>query len=51
MSKLIGKIGIIFTKNESGKRAVFRSQILHHYRFKNITIDTKNIMLLKKKGK
>ena len=51
MSKRMGKFGIVFAKNESGKDIVLKAQIQHYIKFKKVNIETKNELLLTKKGK
>ena len=37
--------GIVFAKNEYGKNLVLKAQIQQYFKFKNIEIKTKNVLL------
>lgn len=45
----IGRLGIVFAKNEYGKDVVLRAQLQQYIKFKRVKITTKNILLLNKK--
>lgn len=45
LSKKMMHFGIVFAKNEYGKNLVLKAQNQHYFRFKNIEITTKNVLL------
>lgn len=51
LQKYFGLIAIIFAKSESGKERVLKAHKLYYFKYRNVEIDTKNVLILNKKKK